>query len=296
MASTQLVPFERYEIAGIDPQALRQTMEENLGGVDVGALDLDRVKIPSGGATSFEVPTLEGTEAKTEIVGVIIRQRLVRAFWRDSLDESGGGNPPDCTSPDNVWGHGDPGDRLRAESRGCADCPMSDFGTAKGGEGRGQACQQRHQMFIAIPGEVLPILVSLPPTSLGNAKDYLKRLSSRVIPYYGIVTRITLTKERSAGGQDYAEAHFEVAERLEPAEVEKIRSYAESMAPILDNVRITDAPAQQPSAADVEAEAVEDATPVGAPQTDVPADTGSFKPPAQPAGGADVPFAETPEA
>lgn len=294
MANTDVVKFEKYEIAGIDSELLKQTMQENLGQAEFDALDLDRVKIPSGGATVFEVPTLEGTEASKTIVGVIIKQRLVRAYWKDSLDESGGGTPPDCTSPDNHWGFGVPGDQLRASNRGCADCPMSNFGTAKTGDGAGQACQQRHQMFIAVPGEVLPILVSLPPTSLGNAKKYLGRLSSRVIPFYGVVTSISLTAERSAGGQDYAEAQFSMVERLQPAEVEKIRAYAESMAPILDKVRITDAPS---AGADFDSEAFEEADVARAqapPASDINSDPSGFTAP--PAAGADddVPFGQEP--
>lgn len=291
MPSNELVKFEKYEIAGIDPDLLKHTMEENLGGAEFDALDLDRVKIPSGGGITFEVPTLEGIEPKAKITGVIIKQRLVRAFWKEGLDDSGGGTPPDCTSPDNHWGYGDPGDRLKSEGRGCADCPMSDFGTAKGGEGAGQACQQRHQLFIAIPGEVLPILVSLPPTSLHAIKKYLGRLSSRVIPFYAVTTTISLKKETSGAGQDYAEAVFEFGERLAPEEIEQVRRYAEAMAPILDKVRITETPRGGDSNGAVDATAEEERA-AAPPPPDVDGDASGFvtEPAAAGADAGDVPF------
>lgn len=231
---TDLVPFERFEIAGVDAGELIETVRANLGGQELKPSDLDVVKMPSGGGLFFEVPDLEDVKAEKTLNGVIIHHNLVRAFWKEDLDESGGGTPPDCSSPDSVWGYGEPGDGLRAQSppKGCDDCPMAVFGSAE--DGRGQACKQSHLLFLVRPDELLPTVVRLAPTSLQPAKQFLLRLSSKAVPYYGVQVEIGLEKATSAGGQDYAKATFKVTSRLDPEERQKVKTFGDAMRPIFD--------------------------------------------------------------
>ncbi len=56
--------------------------------------------------------------------------------------------------------------------------------------GRGQACKQIKQLFLLRGSLLLPEVVTLPPTSLKAAKQYLLKLTSQGVPYYAVVTRI----------------------------------------------------------------------------------------------------------
>lgn len=239
----ELVPFEKYEIGQVDPQRLIESLTANLGGQKLSEQDLDIVKMPSGGGLFWEVPDLEETKAEKVLQGVIVHHKLVRAYWKEDIDEGGGGQAPDCFSPDNVWGFGDPGDGLRSQGKGCEDCPMSQFGSAE--EGGGQACKQSHLLFLAKPEDLLPIAVRLAPTSLQNAKKFLLRLSSKAVPYYAVVVNVGLEKATSAGGQDYAKATFSVAKRLSDEEAGKVKAFGDALRPTFERAAAAEAAADR---------------------------------------------------
>ena len=78
-------------------------ISDELDGLDV---TFERIKIPSGGATMFEVPTDEGdeTESVKEFSGVILYHHTLNAFYQTKY--TGGSNPPDCGSFDGITGIG----------------------------------------------------------------------------------------------------------------------------------------------------------------------------------------------
>jgi len=204
-----------------------EIVEENLGSEGVSAYDLDRVKIPAGGATAFEVPTLEGEESVKEIEGIIIFWKTARAYWPEKFN--GENNPPQCSSVDGEVGQGTPGGY-------CSKCPLAQFGSAD--NGKGQACKQMRQLFIVRENDILPLVLTLPPTSIKPAKQYFMRLASKGIKYTHAVTRITLEKAKSGEGITYSKAAFALVKQLEPAICEKIDAFTESIRPMLETVAI----------------------------------------------------------
>jgi hypothetical protein len=202
-------------------------LREMAGALGVNQFDLDKAKIPSGGAARFEVPTLDGTEYVPEITGVIIGQQDVRCFWERGLDESGGGTPPDCTSDDCQVGVGKPGGS-------CQTCPMAQFGSAR--KGAGQACQQRRVLFIARPKSTLPLVVSLPPTSLANARKYFLRLVDNELPFWAVVTTLTLEKDRNGAGVDYAKVALKSSATLPEELRARFKTVADDFAPYMKRV------------------------------------------------------------
>lgn len=237
MASEEIVKFEGFALAKVDEAQLSAALDANLAGQQVEMGDLDRVKIPSGGGITWEVPTLEGVEPQAKLRVAIIHHKLARAMWKVSMDESGGGTPPDCSSPDNVLGYGEPGDALRAEGKGCAECPLSQFGSDTEG-GRGQQCKQMHMLFVVGPDELLPMALALPPTSLKAAKSFLWRLSSKARPFYSVVVEIGLEKVKGNGVPDYARATFKVVEALSPEDTAKLKAMSDKLRPVFDRVRV----------------------------------------------------------
>lgn len=226
-------------------EQLREIMAANVGASGISAFDIDRIKVPAGGGTTFEVPSLEGPQDAKDVTGVIIAWRDARGYWRESFDATGGGTPPDCASDDGVTGIGDPGGD-------CATCPLAAFGSAmksNGEAGRAQACKQTRLLFVVREGDLLPILVVVPPSSLGGVRKYFLRLASGAVPFYGVLTRLELAKDRNKDGIAYARIEPSMVGRLSPEESARMKAYAESVAPALAAVRVDHGDVDGPSAA-----------------------------------------------
>jgi hypothetical protein len=230
MSTNTLAKIEakNYAIAEYDEDALREIVEINLGGEKaITEFDLVRAKIPSGGGVAFNLEGPDGETAPTEIVGVIVCHQSRRVYWEKEIGKSDDGNgPPDCWSPNGIVGHGTMASRPEVGGQ-CARCPKSRFGSAMkdGKPSKGQACSQRKALFIVPPDSILPIYLSLPPTSLGALKAYLTGLIGRRLPITGVVTRITLAKEKNSGGTAYAEARFSIVGVLDEASTKKFTAF-----------------------------------------------------------------------
>ena len=72
---------------------MNESMAEELEGLEGG---FDRVKIPSGGATMFELPGDEADEPEMvkEFSAVILHHHPVLQYYKEKY--TGGSNPPDC--------------------------------------------------------------------------------------------------------------------------------------------------------------------------------------------------------
>lgn len=192
MASTAIVvKQETFPGLYFDPQELHEIMEANAGASGFSILDLDRIKIPAGGGTTWEVPTLDGNDARKELFGVIVAKKEEKNYWELGLDEKSENSPPDCHSDDMVNGIGMPGGV-------CATCAFNQFGSAK--KGKGKACRDENMLFLLLEGRTLPVVVKAAPSSLEPVRKYMLRLTSQSHAYYGVMTKLTLEKEGGSGG------------------------------------------------------------------------------------------------
>lgn len=199
-----------------------EALKSNLEGETLSPMDLDRVGVPAGGGTSWCIPTLEGDDNTPEIVGVIVATQNCRARWAG--DFAGGGEPPDCSSDDDVLGVGDPGGA-------CKTCPLAQFGSDS--RGKGQACKSIKRIFLLRPGSMLPLVITLPPTSIRPATRYLLRLVGVGLKKQAAVTRITLEKTKNSEGIAYSIATFTLAGKLDSGQAAAMEDYAKSMGPLL---------------------------------------------------------------
>ena len=181
-----------------------QMVSDELDGLDIG---FERIKIPSGGATMFELPS-EGddTESVKEFSGVILHHHTLNAYYKTKY--TGGSNPPDCGSFDGITGEGDPGGE-------CKRCRFNQFGT---GENGSKACKNRRRVFILREGEVFPLLLSLPTGSLKAFTKYIKAQLSKGRKTNSIITRFSLKKVTNNTGIAYSQAQFAVDRLLTPEE------------------------------------------------------------------------------
>lgn len=91
-------------------EELSSLIGEELNGLN---LTFDRIKIPSGGSTAFEVPGDDGeeTEMVREITGVILYHHPAYAYYPEKY--AGGSNPPECGSFDGIHRNRRSGRNLR---------------------------------------------------------------------------------------------------------------------------------------------------------------------------------------
>jgi hypothetical protein len=209
-----------------DPTVSLAVLRENMGGEKLTEFDLDRVKMPAGGGKFWEVPTMDGDKAEPVLEGVVVITKNVRAYWPRSVDEGDGNEPPQCSSPDAIHGVGDPG-------IACDECPYSRFGSSTKEGSKGQACKQMRQLFLISERSVLPLVLTLPPTSLAAARKYFMRLASHSgIYYWATTTKIALEQADGPAGK-YSVATFSQGNPLAEADVAAITKYREALEPII---------------------------------------------------------------
>ena len=196
-----------------------QMVSDELEGLDIG---FERIKIPSGGAIMFELPS-EGDDPESvkEFSGVILFHHTLNAYYKTKY--TGGSNPPDCGSFDGITGEGEPGGS-------CKSCPHNQFGS---GENGSKACKNKRRIYILREGEVFPMLLSLPTGSLKPFTKYLKAQLSKGCKTNSVVTRFSLKKVTNNTGIAYSQANFAVDRLLTADEYaliapmsEQVKSYA----------------------------------------------------------------------
>ena len=220
----------QYALTEFTPEELREAVMMNFEGEELTPNDLDRVRIPAGGGIAWEVPTAEGEiDTAKKLRGIIVHHRTARAYWSQSLEDSGGGSPPDCASRDGKMGIGEPGGI-------CAKCPLNQFGSDE--RERGKACKEMKLIFLLKPDSLLPIVVVLPPTSLQPFKKYLMRLTSSATPYSRVETEIALEKDQNTDGVAFAKAKFAAVQKLDKASSDFVASYVGSMRGAFEAVEI----------------------------------------------------------
>lgn len=206
-----------------EAKEVAEIIQENLGGQKIDMRDLDIIKVPGSGGIAWEVPSITGIEAEKEVVGVILGQKDIRAYWKTSFEDAPN-QPPDCFSEDTYSGVGDPGGE-------CRDCPFAVFGSADDGEGRGQACSHRKLLFILRAGDLLPTVISVPPTSLKAIKKKFLQCASKRIRITDVEFGFTLEKDKNKDGISFSKIVPEVKRTLSPKMKEHLKAFARIFSP-----------------------------------------------------------------
>lgn len=216
-----------YRVVTTPMEQIQDVISANVGTDGITPFDLDRAKVPTGGATTWSVPSLNGTDNVETIEGVIVHWKDGRSYWKDSFEDNPG-QPPDCTSADMITGFGEPGGA-------CGQCPLAKFESAR--KGTGQACTQTRTLFVVRATDFLPLVISAPPMSLGNVKKYLLRLASQAAPYYSVLTRIGLETTKNSTGVEVSRITLEAGGVLDDETAAAFKGYAEALAPVFSEVR-----------------------------------------------------------
>jgi hypothetical protein len=180
---------------------LNDALSEELTGLSGS---FERIKIPAGGMTVFEIPgeNPDSPETVKEFSAVILYHHPLNAYYTDKY--TGGSNPPDCGSFDGVIGTGTPGGE-------CAKCPYNQFGS---GDNGAKACKNRRRIYLLREGEIFPLILSLPTGSLKDFSRYIMRLLTKGKKSNAVVTKFTLKKATNNNGIAYSQAQFSVDRAL----------------------------------------------------------------------------------
>ena len=156
---------EKFLVLGPRAEEMREILRENLGdGQSISAADLRRIKVPTGGATTWLVPPISGDEAQPVLRGIIMHRGYRRAYWEKGMDEGGGKARPQCSSDDGITGVGNPGGS-------CEQCPLAQFGSHKR-KPDAQACKHMMMLFMLPENSILADIIVVPPSSLGMMRKF----------------------------------------------------------------------------------------------------------------------------
>ena len=201
---------------GIADFNISDRFSEELAGLDSS---FDRIKIPAGGGTMFELPgeNADETNAVKEFSAVILYHHPMYTFY--SSKYNGSNNPPDCVSIDGVTGVGMPGGM-------CINCTNNKFGS---GENGSKACKNKHQMYLLRENEIFPVILSLPTSSNKEFSRYIKRLLSTGKKSDSVVTKFSLKKAVNKGGIAFSQVQFAVERTLSYEETQLIKKLSEQI-------------------------------------------------------------------
>ena len=221
---------ETYIALQSDATSVLQTIRENIGNDRITDRDLDRITVPLGGGLNWTVPTLEGEDSAKTLDGIVVHWTARRAYWATGM-EVGGNTPPDCSSHDGETGYGNPGGE-------CLSCPLNQWGSAEGGNGK--ACKEKRMLFLLRASDLLPIVIQAPSTSIQPIKKYLLRLASQGLPYWSVMTKLSLEKASNGAGIAFSRISPQAAGPVPEEQRGMLAEYVKAIKPIIGYMVNTD--------------------------------------------------------
>lgn len=196
---------------GFQVAKITEDFKKELKGI---TLEIPQLKMPAAGGLFFEIDD----EPHKELQGVIVSHGPKNVYFASEFD--GSNLPPDCSSNDGVTG------MMRGEEdtetgevvyipKKCEDCEFNEFGSGKNG---GKACKEKHQLYILLSGEILPISLLLPVSSCKNLNSYASKLFAKGQFLSDVVTSFTLEKAVNKTNITYSKIVLKKIRDLSPEE------------------------------------------------------------------------------
>ena len=207
---------ERGNFNLVDPSTIQQNIKETFEGLTPQFVI---IKVPPGGGTNFEVDE----DAVKTIDGVVICHYTIRLLFLHKMSESQG-EPPACISQDGITGVGK-GEKV------CINCKYNQPWSFRDYIDNSEksirhACQEKHRVFILRSGEFLPMLVSLPFTSIKPFSIFMTKVTLKGKNPKGVIISIGLEKTKSKGGIEFSKCTFKVLGDIPDDQKSKIISLA----------------------------------------------------------------------
>lgn len=200
--SASLLPSLR----GATPELLAEIQEvkENLASLEV--IQIPRMKVSAAG-----VQVVDGDEPIDSIQGILIHARKANTYYAKAFNKNDAKQPPDCYSLDGIRPEAD---AKNIQHPTCKGCPKAEFGT--NAMQTGKACRNLKPLYLLLDDQsLMPFQLSVTPTSLKAANDYLIGLTARGLSYRKVRTQITAAPKEA--GDTYSVLSFKMLERLPEA-------------------------------------------------------------------------------
>lgn len=174
--TTEVVPYDIEKLTKTYA-AIKEAQEE------VGGTIMFRAKLPKEGKNFIiDMGDEDNPISVPSIKGIVIYSHRCNARF----DPASRGEPPICSAMDGKVGID--GDGVAQD---CETCKYNEYGTA--GEGkRGKACKNMIRLYILTDSVPVPILLSLPPTSMKNWQNYRYGLSMDALTPRQVLTELSL--------------------------------------------------------------------------------------------------------
>ena len=208
--STELAVVSKNQFLSLDPKGeyAEALQAMNDAGESITPVDLIRVKVPSGGGTTWMVPGPSGEEAAKSLRGALVFYQQAGVVW-PSEDVQNGTMPALKTwdlmvaeqvgpVPDDLQSMIDP---FRIDERRYRWPEMYE----RFGFGQDKRFKEQRMLFLLREQDLFPLLITVPPGSLKDFKKWFKQLPLARIPYYRAVVDLSLKKAQSRSGITYAQ-------------------------------------------------------------------------------------------
>ena len=194
-------------------------LSEEMAGLN---MTFDRIKVPAGGGIAYEVPSDNPDEpdSKKEIRAVILHHHPVQTYY--ATEYTGGSEPPDCSSYDGKQGI----NREDGVVYDCKTCDKNQFGTGNNG---GKACKAKRRIFLLLEDSALPVVLTLPTSSLNDFGKFITRIVGKRKKSYQFISKFTLKKDQNAGGITYSKVVVALERELTDEELRGVLPMVEQV-------------------------------------------------------------------
>lgn len=213
--------FRLVQYAGdISPEIMEEIQDElSFLGTDIG-LDCRKIKVPTSGDLAFKVQGDDDGEVdyRKSIDAVVVFTHQINGRWSGSFGDGGDtlGKVPVCSSMDGQTGVCSE----TGEVISCSTCPFNAYGSAVGQDGRqsrGKACKNMMRLYLRLSDDPNTYLLTVPPTSVRQVNQQLKKILSTGLPCTSMVINLTLERAQNSGGAEYSRVVLRKVGALPPA-------------------------------------------------------------------------------
>lgn len=178
--------------AGASPELIERIKEVNDNLSSIEDFKLPRVKMTEHGAE-----ILEGEEPLQTLEVVLLHTKKTNVYYEKPFNKNRP-EPPRCFSIDGDLPSKDLKDKegkpLKPINPTCKGCPKAEFGTNL--TGAGKACRNLKPMYVLLGDDaIMPRQLTVTPTSLKAANQYLIGLTERGLSYRKVKTVIEFYKK-----------------------------------------------------------------------------------------------------
>lgn len=196
--------------------AVSSELLERIAEVQGNLESVEDFRLPRCQMTAEGLVLIEGEKPILELTGVIIHTKKTNVYYDKPYNPSDI-SPPTCYSLDGVKPEDlPPSDEYMKQHETCKGCPKAEYGTNSMKSGK--ACRNLKPVFLLLGDEaIMPRQLTVAPSSLKAANQYLLDLTERGMSYRKVKTRVTLFKKQSR--DTYLSMKFEFAGKLNEQEI-----------------------------------------------------------------------------